>query len=228
MARIYRLSRKGLHLIQKVRRHRGHGVHSPFVFNLINNVIEEKAAYYAYEDIAKYLLPFDANVYRVNKSHTLAFRMVNRFNPRRILEIGAGNGLNTLYLTAVSSQAICHSIEADPVNFNYAKELYGAGWGRKIELSDNLQQNFTGKYSCIYINLNNFNDLSDERIQTIEELVDEKSFIIVEGIRTNRKQRLLWNSIKDLKSRTAVLDLFDIGVVFFNTELYRWDHKISF
>ncbi len=43
------------HLFQARHRH-GHGVHSPFLFDLIVNVIEEKWPYYCYEEIERTLL----------------------------------------------------------------------------------------------------------------------------------------------------------------------------
>lgn len=228
MARIYRLSRKGLHLIQKIRRHKGHGIHSPFVFNLINDVIEEKTPYYVYEDIKSYLEPFDSSIYKTRKENKLAFRLVNYFQAKRILEIGSGNGLNTLFLTVASSLIECNSIEEDIIKYNRAKKLYESGWNRNINISDKITDIFTAKYDCIYINFNNFNTLSENDIEKLEKCIDKNSFIIVEGIRTNRSNKLLWNKVKSLESRTAALDLFNIGVVFFNTELYRWDYKISF
>ena len=43
--------RKGSLLYRSIRYRKGFGVHSPFVFNLITKVIEEKCSYYSFYDI---------------------------------------------------------------------------------------------------------------------------------------------------------------------------------
>ena len=43
--------KKGVLLYRSIRYRRGFGVHSPFVFNLITKVIEERCQYYSFHDI---------------------------------------------------------------------------------------------------------------------------------------------------------------------------------
>ena len=43
--------RKGALLYRCLRYRKGYGVHSPFVYNLITKVIEEKCSYYSFYDI---------------------------------------------------------------------------------------------------------------------------------------------------------------------------------
>lgn len=47
--------RKGSLLYRSIRYRKGFGVHSPFVFNLITKVIEEKCSYYSFYDIELYV-----------------------------------------------------------------------------------------------------------------------------------------------------------------------------
>lgn len=228
MGRIYRLPRKGIHFIQKIRRHRGHGIHSPFVFNLINDVIEEKTSYYAYLDIKEYLLSCQNVLLKVDKLNKLSFKLVNYFKAKRILEIGAGEGINTLFLTAASRYTSCHAIEMNDDKFEMAQKLYASGWERQLSLSKSFPALSGGRLDCVYINLNNFEGLADAHIDQINKAIHQQSFIITEGIRTNRRNKLLWNRIKDMDNRTVALDLFNVGIIFFDPKLYRWEYKISF
>ena len=103
-----------------------HGVHSPFVFNLITEVIYNKTPYYSYTEVAsvRKAMLADKRVInvtdlgagsKVNSSkmrsvsgiarHSgkaerygqLLFRLVNYFQPSTMLELGTSLGLSTLY-----------------------------------------------------------------------------------------------------------------------------------
>ena len=227
MPRIYKLSRTGLKLIYKIRHHRGHGVHSPFVFNLINKVIEEKMSYYAYSDIAAYLNSFPDIAYKSKKFNRLSFRLVNYFNTKTIMEIGSGRGFNTLYLTIPSSKIECICIEPDPAKRIIAQKLYN-DFGRKIELYDDIPLNINRKIDCLFINLKEDGHIFDKNINYLLNLLHEKSFIVVEGIRLNKNYKKVWERVAAIEGRTAVLDLFNVGMVFFDKKLYRWSYKISY
>ena len=62
-------------------RHRGgHGVHSPLLFELITRVIEEKCAYYCYEDIEANLSTNDKSSLSMPVAQLL-FRLLNFWQP---------------------------------------------------------------------------------------------------------------------------------------------------
>ena len=78
-------------------RHRcGYGVHSPFAFNLITQVIYESTPYYKYKDLAveqKKLAPQKDNYwkYESKKVKRLLFRLVNYIQPDTIVDGGGGH-----------------------------------------------------------------------------------------------------------------------------------------
>ncbi len=108
---------------------RGHGVHSPFVFSFITEVLNDDRLFYAYapiENLRKLLLldnrelvieDFGAGS-KVKKSNSrsvkdiangslkskkygqLLFRMVDYFAPQTILELGTSLGITTAYLAS--------------------------------------------------------------------------------------------------------------------------------
>lgn len=228
MPRIYKLSKTGLKILYKIRHHRGHGIHSPFVFNLVTKVVEEKTPYHAYEDIMFVLESMSHKYYHLNKSNKLLFRLVNYFGSRRILEIGAGYGVNTLCLTAPSKDIKCISVETSEKKYFEAQKLY-TKWDRDITLhTGNTLPDIVDKQDCIFIDLANCSFLPSDLNQYLLKLSYDKTFIIVKGIRTNKRHQMLWKNIKEIESRTVALDLFNIGIIFFDKKLYRWNYKISF
>src|SRR3954471_19072 len=106
---------------------KGHGVHSPFVFSFITQVLNDKRFFYCYEtvEIVREQLKKDDSLLTLEDfgagsrihSHTqrkvsaiatsslkpkkfsrLLFRMVNYFQPATILELGTSLGMTTSYL----------------------------------------------------------------------------------------------------------------------------------
>lgn len=228
MPHIYKLTRAGIRLIYKIRHHRGHGIHSPFVYGLIHSVIEEKLPYYAYQDIEKLLKNCIAEkALSVTNVNRMTFRMVNHFRVRRVLEIGSGRGVNTLFLTAPSMHIKCICYESDPLKYGIAQKLY-KNWDRTILLETNSLPDLSDKPDCIFIDLYNCEEIYDSVLEYIEHVLHEESFIIVNGIRTNRRSRSLWKDMKMIRTRTAALDLFHVGILFFSKSLSRWDYQISF
>src|SRR5438105_2536711 len=108
-----------------------HDIHSPFVFDLVTNIINNKAVFYAYkpvENLRRKLLS-DTSTIEVEdfgagsgflkkrrrsiaaitatsakpaKYAQLLFRLVNRFQPETILELGTNLGISTLYLATAN------------------------------------------------------------------------------------------------------------------------------
>lgn len=227
MPRIYRLSKTGTRLLYKVRHHKGHGIHSPFVFNFITKVIEEKSPYYAYEDIRTYLENFPDIIHNESKTDRLVFKIVNYFNAKNIVELGAGNGINTLYLTRASSDIKCISTG---LNLGQSDESYDLfkGWKRNITLSREEFPQLVEMPDCIYVNLRNYQPDQSKLVSYLLNNVREHSFIFVDGIRTNRKQQMLWKKLMENGKVAISLDLFHVGILFFDKKYHKRNYKLSF
>lgn len=131
------------YLLYRLKSFRLHGVHSPFVFDLYENVIRHNGPFYAYqqiEDLRSQLLQ-DTSTLSVTdlgagsrtgatnkrqvaaiartsakpaKYAQLLFRLVNHFQPRTVLELGTSLGLTTAYLAAARQQAQVLTFEGCP------------------------------------------------------------------------------------------------------------------
>ena len=64
----------------RIRKRKGYGVHSPFAFDLVTNVLYNKEKYYAYEEIDRGLRWWEKG--RVKSMRHLAFRLANYQEPR--------------------------------------------------------------------------------------------------------------------------------------------------
>ena len=101
------------------RHHRsgGFGIHSPFAFNFVQNVLGERYPYYAYARIAKWRAkakaavggcwPHSSSLISLNEARML-FRITNFFNPSQLLVVGARSGVSAASVKTVSSQSVLH------------------------------------------------------------------------------------------------------------------------
>lgn len=116
-----------------------HGIHSPFVFSIYNEVINKKGSYYIFdriEQLRKKLLLSSKEIEvtdlgagrsgkrtlsliagssaKSKKYCELLFRIVNHFKPGSILELGTSLGISTAYLASAHPNAKVITIEGCP------------------------------------------------------------------------------------------------------------------
>src|SRR3954453_6299209 len=132
---------------------RGHGVHSPFVFGFITQVLNDKRFFYCYEtiEIVRSRLKNDTTLLTIEDfgagsrihSHTqrtvadiatsslkpkkysqLLFRMVNYFQPATILELGTSLGITTSYLASGNTNAQVITMEGAKAVAAIAKQNF--------------------------------------------------------------------------------------------------------
>jgi len=118
----------------------GHGIHSPFVFDFVKNVLNDKRWYYAFapielvrqdllknhslvqvEDLgagsvvsksnARKVSEIAKNALKPKKLAQLLFRVVNHYQPETIVELGTSLGITTSYIAAANGNANVFTIE---------------------------------------------------------------------------------------------------------------------
>lgn len=117
---------------------KGHGIHSPYVFQLVNSVFYNKNEYYVFDEIEKlrndllndkrtvFINDFGTGADRHSKVSAIArksvqrkkhaqllFRLVCHAQSRHILELGTSLGVTTAYL-ASASKCKCVTLEGSP------------------------------------------------------------------------------------------------------------------
>jgi len=236
----------GIKLYRKLFYRKGYGVHSPFAYNLITKVIEEKAPFYAFEDIEtfrKNLLSDKNNLSSITGKETqhpnygaFLFRMVNFFKCQTILQIGCSTGVMSLYLAFASrTQTECYAFENRPNLLQPAKDFALAHNLNKLyfiegNYSEQVQNicNSLTKIDLLFINQLPDSLETEKIIRLCESFVDESTIFIINDIATNKDRRNLWKKMKNHPQSRVSMDLYALGVVFFNKKLPKRHYKVYF
>lgn len=158
---------------------KGHGMHSPFVFEFITKVLNDKTSYPEYgkvEGLRNQLLKDDTvlnvedfgagsgidkknkrsissiakNAAKPKKFGQLLFRMVKYYKPNAILELGTSLGITTSYLSLAKPDARLITMEGSKEIAEVAKKNFETLEIRNIEI---IEGNFDNTLSSLITHL---------------------------------------------------------------------------
>lgn len=161
----FQLAKKYLHYYFTASNGKGHGVHSPFVFDFIEKVLNDKKQYECYIAIEKRRqeLLNDATVIEVEdfgagssviktnsrvvkniaqsslkpkKFSQLLYRMVQYYHPKTIVELGTSFGITTAYLASGNSDARISTCEGAKNIAQIAKQSFDKLRLKNIDLTE--------------------------------------------------------------------------------------------
>ena len=192
-------------------RHRcGYGVHSPFAFNLITQVIYESTPYYKYEELAaeqKKLAPEKDKFWKKEprKVKHLLFRLVNYLQSDTIVDVGT-LAASSLYLKAGKEGA----------DYTSASELSG------LFLESGVSVDF------LYLHDYRNPAFVEDVFRICASRTTGKSAFVIEGIHYSQQMKALWNTFQQDKRISVTFDLYDVGILFFDKTKIKQDYIVNF
>lgn len=192
-------------------RHRcGYGVHSPFAFDLITNVIYERTPYYAYSSLEAEQKKMSANSGRKWKHESkkvsrLLFRLVNYIQPDTIVDAGTLSA-SSLYLQAGHAKA-------DYVGASDLSELF---------LEKDTPVDF------LYLHHYRNEEFVEQVFDLCASRTTGRGLFVIEGIRYTKKMKALWKKIQQDDRTGITFDLYDLGIVFFDRTKIKQHYLVNF
>lgn len=194
--------------ICRLRASWGFGVHTPNVYGLLTDVLREHRPYYAYTDIRRLSAGRPGHTLRVNK---LLFRLVNYYRPDSVFEVGTGDGHSLQCMSMARQSMALAALEGRKGEVSTPTLASKLGEGRRVGFLHIAQ---TPAYREAY--------------EAALPLTDARSLFIVEGIHATREKRAWWKQVEQDVRTGVTIDLYDVGLVFFDLKRPRRNFRFTF
>jgi predicted O-methyltransferase YrrM len=157
-------------------------------------------------------------------------RLISFLNVDNALELGTNLGITTAYLAAAHPGIRVISLEGDPSLASIAvKNLQKIGLDVEIiegKFEDTLDLTLTtmDRVDFAYVDGNHRKEPTLNYFQTLLEKTTESSVLAFGDIHWSQDMEEAWNLIKQNKTVTLTIDLFDLGLVFFRKDRTEAEH----
>ena len=165
----------------------------------------------------------------------LLFRIANYIKAGNFLELGTSLGVTTLYLGSLSPRMKCVTLEGCPQIASVAKENFKKLNLKNIELVvGNIDVTLSNVLASMpqldmaFIDANHRSKAVLEYFALCLPNVHKDTIVIIDDIYWSDDMELAWQTIKDHPRVTSSIDLFHMGIIFFNTDVNKMHYKMRY
>ena len=239
-----------------------HDLHSPFLFNFYMELIKNEHPFGDFEELDAIRLQLESDHTKITISdfgagskklnsntrqikqiakHGIAqkkqaeflYRLLNKFRPKNIVELGTSIGLTSLYLSKASAKSSVYSIEGCPNLCKYSSELFKKANVTNITtINDNFNSalpQLLSKLSSLdflYVDGNHAYEPTMAYFKAALNKKNTNSIFVFDDIYWSDGMQKAWKEISSNKEVTLSLDIFKFGIVFFKTENKQKEHFV--
>lgn len=239
-----------------------HDLHSPFLYNFYMELIKNEFPFGDFEELnlvrkelerdstcIEYIdlgagskkLKTDKRLVKQIAKHGIAqkkqaeflYRLLNKFAPATVIELGTSIGLSTLYLSKASPRSDIYTIEGCTDLVQFSKSLFNKYKVRNI-------QNITGNFDIafpkllesinsldfLYIDGNHAYEPTIHYFNMALEKKNANSIFVFDDIYWSDGMRKAWTEICAHPEVTLSVDFFYFGIVFFRAEQRNKEHFV--
>ncbi len=258
----FQLAKKYLQYYLTASNGKGHGIHSPFVFDFIIKVLNTKNkpgrsdeieklrssllhdnSYIYVEDLGagsgilktrkRFVKNIAASSLKPKKYAALLARIAKYFNAQTIIELGTSFGISAAYIASANPMSTVYTLEGAENICNIAQTNFDKIGLQNIHL---IRGNFENTLSLLLSKLNKidfaFIDGNHKKVPTINYFnlllakSNHQSVFIFDDIHWSGEMEEAWKIIQQHPDVTLTIDLFFIGLVFFNKDIKVKQHFV--
>jgi len=248
------------------RPHRkGHGIHSPFLFDFVNQVIRMKKAgtekIEAIQALQKNLrksketIPIEDlgagsshipnNIRKISditrysstnhKKGKLLYHIIRRYKPEVIIELGTCLGLGTMYLASGNPDSQVFTLEGCPNLVQMSRDHFNQlGFKNIISLQGKFDDTLpeilskTGSFGLVFVDGHHTKEATLRYFRLLLPYATAGSIIVFDDIRWSEEMEQAWIEICRQESVKLSLDLFTLGIVFFNPKIIKQHYQLYY
>jgi predicted O-methyltransferase YrrM len=229
----------------------GHGIHSPWVYELITQVLHRDKSFYFIDSIEEQRKALLRNTTRIElndlgagshathssersisqiassalqpQHHAQAIaKMVHRYHPEKILELGTSLGITTAYLKSANPSAEIYTLEGDEAIGNVAKGVWETLGLNGVELVqgniDETLGHVLKTMQRVDFALLDANHRYEPTMRYFGQLLPychEHTILILDDIHWSEEMNRAWQEIIQHPEITISIDFFHFGLLHF-------------
>ena len=254
------LAIKYIHYYISASNGRGHGIHSPFVFDFIEKILNDHRHFYVYDRVEalrqrmlndKRILEVQdygagssktssnkrsvssiaRNAVKSPKYGQFLFRLVNHYQPRRILELGTSLGISTSYLALGNPAAKVVTVEGSREIASIAEENFkDLGISSIQQVLGNFDESLpfllqSGQsFDLVFIDGNHRKEPTLNYFKLLLKNLHNETILIFDDIHWSREMEGAWKEICSNENVRVSIDLFFLGIVIFRESIREKQH----
>ncbi len=251
----FQLAKKYLHYYLTASSGKGHGIHSPFVFDFVTRVLNDRNKSERSDEIEKIrssLLHTNASInvedfgagsgiirskfrmikhiaatsLKTKKYAMLLAKIAKHYKLQTIIELGTSFGISTAYIASSNPMSTIYTLEGSENIWDIAQNNFDKLDLQNISL---IRGDFENTLPALLSKINKidlaFIDGNHRKIPTINyftwllaKSINESVFIF-DDIHWSQEMEEAWKEIQQHPDVSLTVDLFFIGLVFFNRAL---------
>lgn len=246
---------------------RGDGIHSPYLFYLVDKILRDKNSYYCWQDIEdrrqamlhapkivhttdygtgksgeKLVSDIARRELESTKIAQTIFRITqwlgnSEKRPLNIIELGTSLGITTAYLASANTQNRVFTFEgsheiADIANRNWQKlhinNIQTILGNIDDTLPDFLSHSALAKegIDIAYLDANHTYEATIRYLNILRTCARDKSIFILDDIHHSPEMEKAWTEIQHRSDVTSTMDLYHIGLVFFDPHYLHKNYRL--
>ena len=148
-----------------------------------------------------------------------------------VVELGTSLGVTTAYMAAMDKRNKVITYEGCPAVAEIAKENWKALEIKNIdcrvgEITADMLDRDLERVDVAFIDANHTYTGTRAYFNVLAEKVHPKSVIVVDDIHYNKEMEKAWHEICEDERVTSTMDLYQMGLVFFDKDYWKRDYRI--
>lgn len=206
----------------------GHGVHSPYTYRLFTHVLFEHCPYYSFPKIEAFANKTAGNAEPADrpKYARLLQRLAAFLHAKTLVEIGTTTGISTMYLAANDSHSKVLARPVATADKARLRENFSLLKFANIRLVDSEDQLLaeSADADLIYVKCDNLLHW----FESMSLSASKSAVFVFANIHSNAQAEADWQRIAAHSSVTLSLDLFRMGIVWFDTDLKKQHYIVKY